>query len=466
MEIELRPYQQDAVNLLRKSYSKGFEKPIFVLPTGAGKTYIFCYITANAVAKGSNVLILVHRQELLKQCSTSLNQIGIPHGFIAAKMNFNAEQKVQIASVQTLVRRMDKIQWQPDFIIIDEAHHAMANSWQTILHNYSDAKILGVTATPCRLDGAGLGNIFDDIVIGADISTLTELGFLVPADVYAPPIDFSTDGLRTTAGDYNIKDVSERMERPTITGDVVKHYKKYCDGKAAICFCSSVAHAEHMADAFNEHGISAGSIDGKMNDTDRASRIEMLGNGQLQVLTSCDIISEGTDIPIVTAAILLRPTKSLSLFLQQVGRVLRPAPNKEKAIILDHVGNIKRHGFHDDPRDWSLDDRQKKKQRKNEEVEPFTCPACFGQMRKPKPDNCLYCGLELNIKKDNKTVIVDGELEKITKENKYQYGRTKKNLIARARTYGELVSLGIEFGYKHPYGWAKHIINSREQRAT
>ena len=324
----LRPYQQDLVSALRVSYATGHKAPLVVLPTGGGKTYFFSYVAEQAVARGNRVCILVHRQELLLQASRSLRSMGIAHGLISPMFNMNNEP-VQVASVQTLIRRLKRQTLPFDLIVSDEAHHAVAGSWRKILDQYPNAKVLGVTATPIRTDGQGLSEIFDDLIVGASMATLIDMGYLVRPVVYAPPTAVDLSGVRKRGGDFDAQQLTERMDKPTITGSAVEHYKRLCAGKPAIAFCASVAHAQHVAEQFRQAGFKSVSLDGTMLDTERKAAIDGLANGSIHVLTSCDIVSEGTDIPVVEAAILLRPTQSTGLYLQQVGRALRVVDGKQ-----------------------------------------------------------------------------------------------------------------------------------------
>ena len=337
MKLTLRDYQDSAVAAVRSAYASGLRAPLLTLPTGGGKTVVFSYIAEQAGAKGNRVLILVHRRELLRQTSRTLDDFGVCHGMISAGMTTFIGHPVQVASVQTLVRRMDRLRWDPDLIIVDEAHHATGKTtWGKVLAHYTGAKILGVTATPQRLDGQGLGisagGMFDRLITGPTVAQLTAAGHLSPAVVFAPRQRVDLSGVHTRMGDFAQGELADAMDKPTITGDAVAHYRAHCPGEPAIAFCASVAHAEHVAETFQAAGYRAASIDGGMDSATRAQHIEDLGSGRLQVLTSCEIVSEGTDIPVVAAAILLRPTQSLGLYLQQVGRVLRPAPGKTHCI--------------------------------------------------------------------------------------------------------------------------------------
>jgi len=329
--VSLRPFQATAATRIRGAYMAGLRRVLFVLPTGGGKTYTFVHIAEQAAIRGNRVCILVHRQELVDQSSRSLHAIGCNHGVIASGYRQDLRQGVQVASVQTLARRLHTIP--ADFfqlLIVDEAHHAVAGTWAKVLAAMPRAHILGVTATPERLDGRGLGDQFDALIEGPDAGWLTEQGFLVRARVFAPPgIDMG--GIRRFDTRKGHEEAEARLRQGQAMGDAVSHYRRTIQDThngTAIAFCCSVAHAEAVAEAFRAQGIAAATLDGAMDRGIRRRTIADLGTGQLKVLTSCDIVSEGTDIPSVTGAILLRPTDSLGLHLQQVGRVLRPAPGK------------------------------------------------------------------------------------------------------------------------------------------
>lgn len=455
----LRPYQQDAVDALRACYAAGKRAPLFVLSTGGGKTVVFSHIAQNAVARGKSVCILVHRQELLMQSSRSLTAMGVAHGLIAPGHN-QTNHKVQIASVQTLGRRLVKRHYNFDLVIVDEAHHAAAGTWGKIIAAMPDAKLLGVTATPIRTDGQGLSAAFDDMVIGPSMSQLIDMGFLVRPVVYAPPTQMSLDGIRKRGGDYDQRQVAERMDKPTITGSAVDHYRKLCAGKPAVAFCASVEHARHVAEQFRAAGFRAQSVDGQMLDTERKAAIDGLGNGSLHVVTSCDIISEGTDIPVVSAAILLRPTQSTGLYIQQVGRALRPAPGKDRAIILDHVGNVLRHGMPQEDRDWSLDGIERHKKAANDN-EPIVkqCSKCYAVFT-PAPA-CPQCG-HVEETKARKIEVTDGTLSEITEAQAAALKLERKREIGQARTLEALEEVARRRGYKP--GWARFIMKSRQSK--
>lgn len=366
--MNLRPYQQTAIDDVRGAFIAGNRRVLLVAPTGAGKTVMFSYIAKHAALKGNRIAILAHREELLEQISRTLTQFSVDHGFIAARRPVDISKMVQVCGVHTLKNRVARLAWKPDLIVCDEAHHATAGSWARILEAYPDARVLGVTATPERLDGTGLGNVFNAMVRGPEISDLIERGFLSPVKYYCP-CTVNTDGMKIRMGDYRHVDVDQRVNNSRVTGEAVEWYRKLCDGSPAVAFCASIAHSEYVADTFRQAGYRWASLDSTLSSDARRAAVLGLGNGSLHGISSCDIVSEGFDLPIVSAAILLRPTASLGLYLQQVGRVLRISPGKTHATIIDHVGNcgstrggewVEKHGFVEDVREWNLEKRIKR----------------------------------------------------------------------------------------------------------
>ena len=470
MSIKLRPYQEKLVDDTRAGFSQGNKSVLVVLPTGGGKTFIFSYITMLAKAvRNQRIIILTHRQELLYQASDSLNALGVEHGLISPQYGISIEP-VNVASAWTLVRRLKTVK-APHLIIIDEAHHAVPNNtWGKIIDSFPHARILGVTATPSRLDGSGLGSavggLFDTMVQGPQMKELQSMGFLTDYDYYCPPTNIDLSDVGTTGGDYTRGKLGKAMDKPVITGCAVEHYAKICPGEPAIAFCASVEHAEHTAEQFNAAGYRALSLDGNMDKTARKQAIKALGERRINVLTSCDIISEGTDIPIVTVAILLRPTQSLGLYLQQVGRVLRPAPGKEKAIILDHVGNVLIHGMPNEDRHWELNasKRNRKKKKKDDELDPLqlrACEKCYKPFKPPK-EMCPHCGAIIEVK-TRKISEKEGELQKI-KEEKQRKIKARRREQGKARSLVDLILHGKTKGYKE--GWALRVYKSRGNNVT
>lgn len=442
--MNLRPYQQQLITDIRLQYQLGHRHVLAVLPTGGGKTVVFTHIAQQASIKGNRVCILVHRQELLDQASRAM---PIPHGRIQAGRSMDLSHAVQIASVQTLARRLHLLP--RDFfqlLVVDEAHHTTAGTWAKVIEHFRKAHLLGVTATPIRSDGRGLGEHYQAMVEGPTAQQLTDAGFLAQAKVLAPP-GFNGAGLRKRMGDFDTKDAEQRVA--SIHGDCYSHYCKHLSGQTAIAFCCSVAHAEAVADLFKRQGIAAASIDGTMDGSARRRLLDDLGAGRLKVLTSCALIGEGVDVPSVGGCILLRPTASVALHLQMIGRCLRPSGSKV-AVILDHVGNTLRLGHHLEPRDWTLDGIKKRDREASPSVK--VCPQCFAA-NPSGAQVCCECRHKFRAEV-RELQVVEGELVEIA-------ARERKREQGKAQSLDDLIALGRQRGYKNPAAWAKYVIYGR-----
>lgn len=456
MSTVLRPYQSQAVHDLRLAYRAGARAPLLVGPTGMGKTVIIAAILQGIAARGRSAMVLVHRRELIAQTASKLTAAGVQHGIIAAGLQ-PTDHPIQIASVQTLTRRLEQLDTAPDLIVIDEAHHATAGSWKRVMDHWPSALRLGVTATPIRLDGRGLSAAFDCLVHGPAVADLIGAGFLCPAKIYAPPVVADLSQLRRRASDYATEQAAAAMDRPTVTGDAIAHYQRLAAGQRGIAFCCSVQHAEHVCASFNAAGIPAATLLGSTDPLRRDATVAAFAAGSLQVLVTVDVVSEGFDIPAAGCAILLRPTQSLGLYLQQVGRVLRPAPGKAAAIVLDHVGNVHRHGWPDDPRQWSLDDRVARARSTGEQAPTVrTCPECFAAF-KPAPI-CPCCGTPAKLSA-REIQQRDGELQELARQ---AVARAHARDRRQARSLKELLALAQERGYSP--GWAYRVAAARQAR--
>lgn len=505
--IKLRDYQDKAVAKIRAVFKKSILSVLLVIPTGGGKTVIFTYISQAMSLKGKKALILAHRIELLTQISDALSKFGVEHGMVNPAYTPSFNNFGQVASVQTIIKRLNyfiAVNWIPDVIIVDEAHHATAGSWRKIIEHFRGInpglKVLGVTATPIRTDGQGLGaehdGIFDEIVIGPTTKELMDEGYLTRAKVMSPPRLFDSSSLRRRKGDYNTKDLDELINKPKITGDVVDHYEQICNGtpKPTIVFCVNVKHTEDVASEFRARGHKFYAIDGTTEADTRKRILNGLADGSVHGVCSCDLISEGTDVPAATIAILLRLTGSLSLFLQQVGRVLRPvyasgfdlstkegrlaaiaASDKPRAYILDHVGNVgtivdgefvENHGLPEDHREWSLEGEVKSKRKgakKETEVKIQQCLSCFA-VHEPAPI-CPECGHVYEVK-DNIPKKVDGKLQEITPEMAAEISARKREnqiALAMANTLEELKIIAMDRGFKE--GWADVQFKLKQQKS-
>ncbi|GAC1304038.1 MAG: DEAD/DEAH box helicase family protein [Steroidobacteraceae bacterium] len=447
----LRLYQERALEALRGSYGTGHRAPLLVLPTAAGKTIVFAHVASSARGKSRRVLVVAHRHELIRQAAEKLELAGVPHGIIAVGRAEDTTELVQVGSVQTLALRLQRLP--PfDLIVLDEAHHATAAQWRKLREAQPSARILGVTATPERLDGRGLGEMFDDLVVGASVIELTDAGYLAPARVFAPGEPPPLASVRTQAGDFVAGELAAVMGRIGITGNAADHYARHAAGLPAIAFCITVAHAESVAAAFCEAGWRAVCVQGATPAAERDAAIAGLATGAVQVLTSCDLISEGLDVPALGAVILLRPTKSLGLHLQQIGRGLRPAPGKQHLIVLDHAGNTRRLGFIDDERQWSLDGRAKGAMR----PPPMRhCPEC-DMVHAPAPA-CPDCGFVY----PGVPRIVIAQPGELTELQRLRDAPLRTLLTGHDRI--ELLeAIRRAKGYKR--GWVRHVLREQAER--
>lgn len=475
MKLKPRDYQANDITRIRDAFARGVRKVLYVLPTGGGKTFVFCHIAKKAGEKKTRSAILVHRQELLRQSSRSLEFNGVPHGIIAPKYS-HSNEPIQIASVQTLARRLrDSLPFK--FLIIDECHHALADTWQKIIDANPDAIVLGVTATPELMDGTGLAEAgFEEMIIGPSIAELMADGYLCTAKVFAPPQQFDLTGVKFIGGDYAPGELARRLDRPVIIGDAVEHYQRLCQGLPAIGFCASIDHAEHCAEQFRQAGFRFRALDGTMSDTYREESIRFLAEGKIDGIMSCDLISEGTDIPVVTVGIMQRPTNSTGLHMQQVGRVLRPvyapgfdlstregrlasiaASQKPYAIILDHVGNCIKHGLPDENRDWSLAGKKRKNKHapryeEEEDIKIRQCINCYAAHR-PAP-KCPHCGHVYEIKA--RTIAMQpGELVALNQAS-------LETLTKNYKTLNEFQKIGRAHGY--PESWPQTAFNRQNEK--
>lgn len=355
--MNLRPYQMD---LVERTYAAlaTFDRVMMQAPTGAGKTVLFSEITRAYHRDHKRVLLLVHRKELITQTTAKFFKFNVPCGIISAGFNPSPSQPIQLASVQTAIKR--KLPYHFDLIIIDEAHHATANSYRDIVSRFPDAKVLGVTATPCRTDGSGFDKDFDYLVEGPSVRSLITDGYLVEPRVYAAPLREDLSKLKVVAGDYDNKAMSEMLDNTSIIGGLVDQYRKKADGKRTVVFAINVEHSLHIVNAYNAEGIRAAHVDGTTPQADRDRILRQFGSGDITVLSNVGIVTEGFDVPAIECVQLARPTKSLALYLQMVGRGLRPVEGKGECVILDHVNTVFEHGLPADDRKWTLKGVEKK----------------------------------------------------------------------------------------------------------
>jgi DNA repair protein RadD len=487
----LRDYQEDFVQQVRVEYRGGIQSVLLVAATGAGKTVVFSYIAKASAAKGSRVLILAHRDQLIKQASRKLSENGVMHGIIMAGFTPNPRRLVQVASVQTLVRRVEKMIAAGitfDLIVIDEAHLSAAASYMKILAAWPKARVLGVTGSPIRLDGKGLGRgqggCFDSLVQGISIRQLIDQGYLVRPTVYASKTQVDLSSVKKVGGDFDNAALADVMDKPVITGSAIAEYKRICPGVPAVAWCANVAHAKHVAEQFNASGIPALALSGEDDSAARDRALAGLSNGSLKVITFAMLLVEGVDCPAIGAVILLRPTMSLSSYLQTIGRGLRPiyatgmpldtteqrmaaidaGPKGRRCFVLDHAGLTFRHGLADEEREWSLDGVTKKKGKKKDAEKPVPlaqCPKCY-LVHDPAPA-CPACGHVYEAKVRNLNEV-DGELAEITPEVAEQLRRKRNGEVSGARTLEDLQKVAAQRGYKP--SWARMVFEARQRKKS
>lgn len=456
---ELRPYQVDVVDDLAATIATGKKRIIIVAPTGAGKTIISAKVIKDATAAGQSVLVLAHTREIIKQTSAKLYDNNIAHGIIQAGFMSRPDELVQCASVQTLwarAVRSNRMELPPaDLLIIDECHHCPARTYRKIIDAYPHAVLIGLTATPSRGDGRGLGGIFDAIVMCPQVAELIAGKYLVGTRVYAP-VDPDLTGVQIRTGDYVEEQLAERMDRAKLIGDIITHWHKHGERRKTVCFAVNVAHSLHIRDEFSRAGVCAEHIDGSIPKPDRDAVLARLSSGDLDVVTNCMVLTEGWDQPEVSCCILARPTKKMGLYRQMVGRVLRPAPGKFDAIVLDHSGAVFRHGFVEDKVDWTLEPDKRAESpthaarlHSGYSSRLLECSQC-GSIR-VAGQACRHCGF-LPQRPPQAVPFTDGDLALVDRQH-----RTAQQMIdpnVRIRWHGMLTYIAAERGYRA--GWVAH----------
>ena len=438
----LRPYQTRAIEAIAEARARGIRRLILVAPTGAGKTEIASALFAsNLPAPG---LFLVHRLELVEQAAERFRRHGIEVGVIQGDTPTSPNAPVQVASVQSLARR---VRPPADIVITDEAHHAVAGTFADVIEAYPEAFHVGVTATPYRLDGRGLGTLFQEIVVAAYPHELVELGYLVRPRIYtAPPPDLS--GIRKVAGDYAPGQLSERMT--SLVGNVVETWQKLGQNRKTVVFAVDIAHSEALTSRFLEAGIPAEHFDGGDDRTTRRAVLDRFRSGETTVLSNCSLISEGFDLPEIGVVQMARPTASRALYKQQVGRAMRPAEGKADCVLLDNAGNFGRFGDPLDVEEYSLTYEVRVPQ----PLAVKTCKACFAVIPASAP-TCPYCGFAPPAQV---TVVTETEGELVEASSLVaRYQRMGED--ERVDLYRKLLADAESYGYKP--GWAAYRYKSK-----
>jgi DNA repair protein RadD len=405
--VNLRPYQERAISDLRAQFAAGKRAACLVLPTGGGKTVIAAAIVRGAVERGNRVLFLAHRSELLDQTVSKLEHAGISNVRLvrAAVTRGSETAPVTVASIPTLTRRENLPA--ADLVVFDECHHVVAKTWAKLAERYRSSRLLGMTATPQRSDGKSLGDIFDSIVVGSTVRELTDLGYLVPCRVWAP-------GGITNAGEIAVSPAEA--------------YLQHASGKRAVIFCVTVEHAERVA---AEMPVPCGVVHGEMPAGERARVLSRLKSGELLAVANVHVLTEGWDMPEVEVCIMTRKPDHSGTYLQCIGRVLRPAPGKTEAILLDLGGSVWTHGCPDSSRDYTLDGEGIA--RADEEREPIRqCPTCGSVFLSPGDGMCPQCGVQLPAMK-RKLPVANGQGLAEVRERPNPADTLMANLLEAAR---------------------------------
>jgi len=436
--MQLRDYQLQAVDAARAAIVQGHRMVVLVAPTGAGKTVVALEIARLALTKGNSVLVLAHTEEIIGQTSRRLTESGLPHGVIKAGHKPSIELRAQIASVQTLVRRL-AAKPHADVLIVDEVHHVGSRTWRAVIDAYPSAVIIGLSATPYRTDGQGLGSVgFTSLVTVAQIPDLIQRGYLVPAVVWgAPPLDLSS--VETVAGDFNRGQLGAVMDRPKLIGNIVEHWQRLAAGRTTVVFASRLDHSRHVVEEFRAHGVAAEHLDGA--SADRVAILARLASGETTVVSTVGMLTEGFDLPRISCIVMARPTMSRGLHRQMAGRGLRTWEDKRDCVLIDHAGNHMRHGFIDEPEVFSLDGREKRVRDAVPSVR--TCLRCFAVSRSSSP-SCELCGAPFPIVR-KQIATEDGELVQVTAAQRWA---ARAGDDARVKSLAKWMKEGKDRGYK------------------
>ena len=446
MTIKLYPYQKKLVNEARSYIAKGSKGVLIQSPPGSGKSVVIAKIAKSATDKKNHVMFIVHRKELVKQINETFKIVGVDPNYSTIMTVGKVANRLEVLPVPTI-------------IITDETHHSRAATYKKVYDYHPDAIRLGFTATPWRMSGKGFKDIYDSIVLGEQVDWLIDNKFLAPYEYYAPNLTDLDELKKASTGDYTKKSMDKAVSN-VIFGDIVKHYQKLASDKKAILYAHSVDASYEIAEAFKANGIKAIHADAKTPAKERDEIMNNFKNGDLQVLCNVDLVSEGFNVPDCSCVILVRPTASLVLYLQQSMRAMRYQDGK-KATIIDHVGNVTMHKPPSHPHDWSIEDRAKQTKKSNttNESPHKQCEYCH-RINPTAVIYCEGCGEEFPVATNN-LEFEDAELEKIDisgfKTN-YQAIRIKRKYgnkrIEDLKTLEEFYLFAKSRNYKD--GWIKY----------
>ena len=435
--IPLRDYQEELLNGVYNSMSKGNKNIMVQSPAGSGKSVTMSEVARRATEKGNRVLFIVHRRELVSQ---------IKGTFIANDVDM---ELCHVGMVQTVSNRIKRgNEPTPSIILVDEAHHSLAKTYTNIFESFPNAYVYGFTATPWRMSNKGFTDIFQELIPGKSVQWLIDNERLAPFKYYSVNLMDSDILTHNTTGDFNNDSITKAMQK-TIYGDAVTNYKKFADGKKTIIYTHNVESSINVAEKFKDNGYNALQVDGETNNQQRELAMEMFREGKVNILVNAELYGEGVDVPDCECVILLRPTESLTLFIQQTMRAMRYQPNKQ-AIIIDHVGNWYRHGLPNTEHNWQEHfEGSKKKKSKDNSIPIKECPECFGVVESAYTI-CPYCGCEFPKEEQERyDLIENAELEEVTEDKVFQLNL---KTAEECESVEELYQLAKENGYKP--GWA------------
>ena len=445
--MQLRPYQIRGDEEAREHIRQGRKRILTVAATGSGKGFWLADLVRRSVGYGRKVIYVVNRKTIVLDMSKRLSSLGVEHGIIMSGHK-QTVAPVQVASIDSLHRR-DTIP--ADILIFDESHLSISPIWMKVLARYPNAVVLGTTATPIRLDGKGLGDIFQVIVKWPQMAELMSQGYLVPKwRIFGTPKAPDTSKIHVSHGEFESSELSVIMNRPDITGDIVEHWTRMASNRISVCFAVDKAHARAIQGSFLAAGYPWAYVDCDTPDEERQEIWDGMAAGTIPGVTSVGVVSFGWDLPRCSCAILARPTLSLALYLQMVGRISRAYPGKSEALVLDHSGLTETHGFPDDDRQWSLDGAPKRPKPDDDAPAVRTCKQCWltfpGALK-----TCPECGWVVPVK-PRKIIVADGELVELTRD---QQARKLRLDLRGNKAFLRLVDLKREALHKcYRRGWA------------
>lgn len=453
---EMRPYQTKGINMLFEAFKRGVNKVALVLAMGLGKTTLMGKVIEVGFQNGRNILVVVHRDNLVRQFAERLrDQFNVPSGLILGGEPKRYSMQVQIASRQSLSRRLENFNTDHfHLIVIDEAHYALGDEYKKIINYFQNYKLVGITATPFRNDGKPMGDLFEEMIHPITAKQAIAQGYLCGARYFGVGnIDMS--GVSVKKGDYDENEMFDKFSKFNITPEVIKHYGMSYSGNQTIVFCINVAHTLEVYEAFNKKGFSVDFVTGSTPVQDRNLIYRKFKNKEIEVLVNCEILTEGADFPEIVNVFLVRKTKSLARYLQMVGRGLRTSINKQHAVVVDFGGNVIEHGYFEDY-DEGLT-LQKGAATKLQQRKPRRCPSCDEIIMGKK---CEECGFEFTPTETTEKININGLELIVLNENIVTYKRLSRKKLDDVKDH-ELRMFAKVKGCKP--AWAYHIYADRHK---